>query len=111
MAMAMRVETRVPKMLLAAPKDSVTGFQSSENKNPRPNFLRAGREELIRSTPMASITRGTSREQAKVSQRKAVSLRAETCLCLALWETRRRGGVISLPVSAVKTLFFMSFKF
>src|SRR4030042_1369653 len=108
-ARAMRVETRVPKMLLAAPKDWVTGFQSSENKKPKPNCLIAGREELIRSTPMASITRGTNMEQAKVSQRNTVSPLAETRVRPPALGASLKGGGDSPPPSALRTLFIINF--
>ena len=73
MNMAIRVETRVPKMLLAAPNSWRTGFHSWEKKKRQPNCLTAGQEERTNSSPMASITSGTSREQKKVSQRKVRS--------------------------------------
>ena len=73
MDMAMRVETRVPTMLLPAPNSWSTGFHSWEKKKPKPNCLIAGQEAVTKSSPMATITRGTSSEQRKVSQRKVRS--------------------------------------
>ena len=95
-------------MLLAAPKDWSTGFQSSEKRKPTPNCLMAGREVRKSSTPMANITRGTNMELPKVSQRKAVSPLAETRVLPPALGTSLKGEGASPPPSALRTLLNIS---
>ena len=109
MHMAMRVETRVPTMLLAAPNSWSTGFHSWEKKKPKPNCLTAGQEERTNSSPMASITRGTSSEQKKVSQRKVRSPPAEV-LTLRPLTTVRDGGDTSFGLFGWAGLSIMGFQ-
>jgi len=92
MTMAMKVETRVPKMLLNAPNSWSTGFHSVEKKKPKPNCLIAGQEERIKSSPMATMTRGTSSEHRKVSQRKVRSPPGEVLTWRLLTTVSGAGG-------------------
>ncbi len=71
--MAIRVDTRVPKILLAAPNSWVTGFHFCEIKKSGPDCCRATRECRSNSTNMAAMSPGTTRALSTVTHRKKAS--------------------------------------
>ena len=68
-----------------------------KRKSAKPNCLIAGQEERIKSSPMASITSGTSSEQKKVSQRKVRSPPGAVLTWRPLTTVSGAGGTSSGP--------------
>ena len=74
MTMAIKVDTSVPKILLAAPKFPVTGFQAFEKRNPIPNFLSDRLEPIINCIKIPAIRTKISAESKAAAHLNILSV-------------------------------------